>query len=75
MNNVAEIKNVLKARNFVKKGRVDSWHKSTWTIRFFEDDIEVYDSPEASRYYFLGNVNAVNIHHILDDMHNIDPKI
>jgi len=48
----------------------DTWTKASWTVRFYQDDIEVFDSIDKSGLYFLGNVRVFNIISVLEDIND-----
>lgn len=74
MNMEKEIKKIITKAGFVREGKRDIWTRGSWTIRFFEDDIEIYDSPEESAFYYVGNVNYIDINLILADVDYFSKK-
>ncbi|MDC7242638.1 MAG: hypothetical protein PQJ44_01335 [Sphaerochaetaceae bacterium] len=37
----------------------DAWFKGSWTIRFEDDKIEAFDSPNKSKRYYFGKREAL----------------
>jgi hypothetical protein len=64
----SRVKEIIKERGFQRTGKRDLWVRGSWTIRFFEDDIEIYDSIEESGKYLVQNINSVNINLVLADI-------
>jgi len=68
MNKEQEIKMILTKRGFSKLRNRDTWTKGSWTVRFYENDIEIFDSIEKSGKYLVDTIIRVNIESVLDDM-------
>lgn len=74
MGNEKIIKEAIKKRGFSKINVRDIWTKGSWTIRFCEQDIEIFDSVEKSGRYFIDNVDLLDIRLILDEIEDIESK-
>lgn len=72
MDNGREIRRILKENGFQRMLCRDSWHRRSWTVRIWGNDIEVFDSPDKSRKYFLGNLDSMNINPILEEIDKIE---
>ena len=70
MQNELQIKSKLKKDKWIKMNTRDSWTKGSWTVRFYKDDIEVFDSIDKSGLYYLGNVRVFNIDPILEEIND-----
>lgn len=68
MKNEERIKNKIRSQGFIKMLSRDSWTRGSWTIRFYKDDIEIFDDIEKSGYYILGNVKTFNIDPVLEEI-------
>jgi hypothetical protein len=68
MNKEQEIKRILTKRGFSKMRNRDTWTKGSWTVRFYENDIEVFDSITESGRYLVDTVTRINIESVLDDI-------
>lgn len=68
MNKEQEIKRILTKNGFSKLKNKDTWIRDSWTIRFYENDIEIFDSIEKSGRYFIDSIHRVNINLILNDI-------
>lgn len=60
----------LMKRGFLKKESSNEWIRHGWTIRFYENYIEVFNDPDKvdSAKYFLGKLNEVDLETILDEI-------
>lgn len=74
MDNVKEIKRIIGENGFVRTGKRDIWTRDSWTIRFFEDDIEIYDSIDKSAYYLVANSEYLDIRPIIADIDYISKQ-
>lgn len=74
MRNIERVKEILSENGFVKTGKRDIWTRDSWTIRFFEEDIEIYDSIDKSGFYFIANSEYININLILSDIDYISKQ-
>lgn len=68
MENKVKIVDELIRRKFSKLRGRNTWIKGSWTVRFDENDIEIFDAPDKTGNYFLGNIRTVDIIPILDDV-------
>jgi hypothetical protein len=68
MKNDERIKGILTSRGFSKLKSRDTWIRGSWSVRIYKDDIEIYDHPDKSRKYYLGNINSIDINAILDEI-------
>lgn len=68
MKNKVKIVDELIRRKFSKLRGRNTWIKGSWTVRFDENDIEIFDAPDKTGNYFLGNIRTVDIVPILDDV-------
>lgn len=68
MKNEERIKEIIKSRGFSRMMCRDTWFKDSWTIRIYGQDIEIYDSEDKTGYYYIGNIDSINITPILDEV-------
>ena len=68
MENKVKIVDELIRRKFSKLRGRNTWIKGSWTVRFDKNDIEIFDAPDKTGKYFLGNIRTVDIIPILDDV-------
>ena len=71
MENKVKIVDELIRRKFSKLRGRNTWIKGSWTVRFDENDIEIFDAPDKTGNYFLGNIRTVDIIPILDDVEEL----
>ena len=71
MENKVKIVDELIRRKFSKLRGRNTWIKGSWTVRFDENDIEIFDAPDKTGNYFLGNIRTVDIVPILDEVEEL----
>ena len=74
MKNEEIIKEIIKKRGFSRMICRDTWTKGSWSVRFYEYDVEIYDDVDKTGYYFMGNVNSLNIEPIMDEIDALTGK-
>lgn len=60
----------LMKRGWIQKDSPNEWTKYDWTIRFYENYIEVFNDPDKVDIpkYFLGKKDEVDLGLILDEI-------
>ena len=71
MENKVKIVDELIRRKFSKLRGRNTWIKGSWTVRFDENDIEIFDAPDKTGNYFLGNIRTVDIIPILNEVEEL----
>lgn len=71
MENKMKIVNELTKRKFSKLRGRNTWIKGSWTVRFDENDVEIFDAPDKTGKYLLENIRTVNIVSILDEVEKL----
>lgn len=71
MENKMKIVNELTKRKFSKLRGRNAWIKGSWTVRFDENDVEIFDAPDKTGKYLLENIRTVNIVSILDEVEKL----
>lgn len=66
-----KIVNELTKRKFSKLRGRNTWIKGSWTVRFDENDVEIFDAPDRTGKYLLENIRTVNIVSILDEVEKL----
>lgn len=66
-----KIVNELTKRKFSKLRGRNTWIKGSWTVRFDENDVEIFDAPDKTGKYLLENVRTVDICPILDEVEKL----
>lgn len=66
-----KIVNELTKRKFSKLRGRNTWIKGSWTVRFDENDVEIFDAPDKTGKYLLENIRTVNIVSILDEVEKL----
>jgi len=64
------IESYLLEYGFTRGENRDEWNKDTWNIRFFEDEMEIYEdiNKEGGGRYLLTEIDAGILKEILEEI-------
>lgn len=70
MKKMREIESQLKANAFLKKDSINEWVRDELTVRFFDDQMEIYESLNVRGIpkYYLSEIDAELLSVILDEL-------
>ena len=71
MENKVKIVDELIRRKFSKLRGRNTWIKGSWTVRFDENDIEIFDAPNKTGRYLIENIRTVDINSILNEVEEL----
>ena len=57
-------------RGFEKGDNPNEWYRGNWIIRYFGDEVEIYENKFCDRTgkYFKGNIDEIDLDCILDEI-------
>lgn len=70
MKESERIEVLLSGNDFVRGENLDEWSRGRWTVRFFEDEMEIYENPDVEGHgrYLLTEIDADTLEEVLEDM-------
>lgn len=64
------LENILKENNFSQQNMPNEWVRDSWTVRFYGNEMEIYESTEPKGHgrYLLTEIDLEILKEVLNDL-------